>query len=87
MEAAILETLISAGPIGVLAYILWTVFNKQAASAEKFADGVLSEMKADRETLRDEFKAMRAEHREAIVDLKTEVGGLRDDLRKLPEVA
>lgn len=84
MESTIIDTLMNAGPVGILAWILWTVFNRQAASAEKFGDGVLTEMKLDREAYRDEFRAMRGEHRDAVATLQAEVVGLRSDIRSMP---
>ena len=59
------------------------MFQRFLDAQKEFGTGILAEMKADREVLRAEF----AGQREAIAELREEVGGLRDALRKLPPVA
>lgn len=83
---------IASGPAGLLAWILWRVFNRlvdthashneriaaeMAATRTAFGD----EMKADREASRADAVAMRAEHREELAGIRVEIGGLRDEIR------
>lgn len=86
MDPSVVSIFLNTGPVGVLAYILWHSFSRHLDAANEFHANLIAESKADREALREELSAMRAQAGRRLDAISDDLEGLRDEIRQMPPV-